>query len=322
MKRPRCGYADSNEERAEKVHAFIQSLHFSVPLYRLREQHERRECPKCHKRRLFYCYDCLTVTHPESHPPPLVLPLNVYVVLHPNELRGKSTSLAASTISPDMHIVEYPSVPEQLEPETTLVLYPSEQSVGLHEVEHLERYRNVVFIDSTWQQSKAIARDERVSKFKHVRIKSQTSLFWRFQNNDPTYLATVEAIYYFLREYITQVNKVKALKASVEPSASASAVASSGKVTGAVDTQKKKNDASDDDEVSNNAYYRGEVDDLLYYYINQYIGVQQRYTNGALNKYTDRHFSGYILESAVWDDLVAPTAPQDIPKKTPENTTE
>ncbi|KPI85175.1 hypothetical protein ABL78_5763 [Leptomonas seymouri] len=318
MKRPRSGYTDSSAERAEKVKTFIQSLRFSVPLCRLREQHERRECPKCHKRRLYYCYDCLSVTHPESHPPPLALPLNVYVVLHPNELRGKSTSLAASTISPDMHIIEYPSVPEQLEPEATLVLYPSEQSVELHEVEHLEQYKNVVFIDSTWQQSKAIARDERVNRFKHVRIKSQTSLFWRFQNNDPTYLATVEAIYYFLREYITQVNKVKALAASSEPSANESALASSDQSTSAVDAQRDDND----DSAGSDAYYHGEVDDLLYYYINQYIGVQQRYTSGTLSKYTDRHFSGYILQSAAWDDLVAPTAPQDACKTAPGKATE
>ncbi|AYU82978.1 DTW domain containing protein [Leishmania donovani] len=311
MKRPRGGYTDSNDERADKVHAFIKSLHFSVPLYRLREQQDRRECPKCHKRRLFYCYDCLITVHPESHPPPLALPLNVYVVLHPNELRGKSTSLAASTISPDLHIVEYPAVPEQLEPELTLVLYPGEQSVELHEVKHLDQYKHVVFIDSTWQQSKAIARDERVSKFKHVRIKSQTSLFWRFQNNDPTYLATVEAIYYFLREYITQVNKLKAQpehsgrRLSPPPvhqveskDSKASTSASSEMSPKTADEVATSTDAT--------AFYHGEVDDLLFYYINQYIGVQQRYTSGNPNKYTDRHFSGYIIQNTSWDALVAP----------------
>lgn len=304
MKRARSGYTDSNEERAQKVHSFIRSLRFSVPLSQLREQHERRECPTCHKRRLFYCYDCLTVTHPESHPPPLALPLNVYVVLHPNELRGKSTSLAASTISPDMHIIEYPAVPEELETETTLVLYPSEQSVELHEVEHLERYKSVVFIDSTWQQSKSIARDERVNKFKHVRIKSQTSLFWRFQNNDPSYLATVEAIYYFLREYITQVNKSKVLHVLEDAKTGASPAEVS---VGATTTEAQK----DGEDANGDAYYHGEVDDLLYYYINQYIGVQQRYTSGALEKYTDRHFSGYIIQNTSWDDLVAAPSSKD-----------
>lgn len=315
MKRPRSGYSESNEERASKVHAFIKSLHFSTPLYRLRAEQERRECPKCHKRHLYYCYDCLTVVHPESHPPPLALPLNVYVVLHPKELRGKSTSLAASTISPDLHIVQYPSVPEQLEPESTLVLYPSEQSVELPEVEHLEQYKNVVFIDSTWQQSKSIARDARVNKFKHVRIKSQTSLFWRFQNNDPTYLATVEAIYYFLREYITQVNKVRAQAAGPSSALTAPPPPPAQAVEEKTEPQAppSSSDAAADAEASQ--FYHGEVDDLLFYYINQYIGVQQRYTQGELNKYTDRHFSGYIIQNTSWDDLVAPP-PQASPPST------
>ncbi|CAJ1012098.1 putative DTW domain containing protein [Leishmania naiffi] len=312
MKRPRGGYTDTNDERADKVHNFIKGLRFSVPLYRLREQQERRACPKCNKRRLFYCYDCLTAVHPESHPPPLGLPLNVYVVLHPNELRSKSTSLAASTISPDLHIVEYPAVPGQLEPESTLVLYPSEQSVELHEVEHLGQYKNVVFIDSTWQQSKAIARDERVKKFKHVRIKSQTSLFWRFQNNDPTYLATVEAIYYFLREYITHVNKVKAQSkhGGSIPSPPPPAHQVEAKDSEASTSASNELSPNTTDETASSAdaaaFYHGEVDDLLYYYINQYIGVQQRYTSSDSNKYTDRHFSGYIIQNTSWDKLLVP----------------
>ncbi|RNF20203.1 DTW domain-containing protein [Trypanosoma conorhini] len=269
MKRGREVYAEGGEERRKKVVDLIRSLRFSVPLYRLRQQEGRRRCAKCGKRRQYYCYDCLTVVHPESHPPPLSLPLNVYVVLHPGEQRGKSTSLAASTISPDLHIVEYPEVPSGLDPASTLVLYPSSQSTELGDIADLDAVKNVLFIDSTWQQSKAIARDERVCRFKHVRIKSQTSLFWRFQNNDPTYLATVEAIYYFLREFIA--NKRQRGTADATP-----------------------------------PLYRGEVDDLLFYYINQYVAVQQRYSHDATMQYTTRHFDGYILPGSCWDELVAP----------------
>ncbi|ORC92314.1 DTW domain-containing protein [Trypanosoma theileri] len=270
MKRARQAYEEGTEERRDKIVNFIESLQFSVPLYRLREQQGRNPCPKCGKRRQYYCYDCLIVVHPESHPPPLSLPLNVYVILHPGELRGKSTSLAASTISPDLHILEYPEVPADLEPESTLVLYPSSQSTELGDIKDLNSFKNVIFIDSTWQQSKAIARDERVHRFKHVRIKSQTSLFWRFQNNDPSYLATVEAIYYFLREFITHKNQ----RSGEGP-----------------------------------PFYHGEVDDLLFYYINQYIAVQQRYSHDSTKQYTTRHFDSYILPSSSWDDLVAPPPP-------------
>lgn len=37
----------------------------------------------------------------------------------------------------------------------------------------------VVFIDATWQQSKKIARDERLSGLKRVMITKQKTLFWR-----------------------------------------------------------------------------------------------------------------------------------------------
>lgn len=278
MKRPREGlaYDASVLERAQKTKEFITSLKFSKPIAELRKVTDRAPCPQCGKRRLYYCYDCLKVTHPSSHPDPVHLPLQVHVVLHPGEHRSKSTSLAASTISPDLHISTYPSVPENLDPDTTLVLYPSAHSTTLDKVENLHQYKQVLFVDSTWQQSKGVARDERVTKFKHVRIAEQTSLFWRFQNNDPTYLATVEAIYYFLREYITQVNK-----------------------------QAKRPEP----------HYTGEVDDILYYYLNQYILIQQSYarqeaadSTSQHKQFTTRHFDGYVLEGVSWDDVLNSSA--------------
>ncbi|KAG8345421.1 DTW domain [Trypanosoma vivax] len=269
MKRARKVYEEDSEARCSKVVNFIRSLRFSVPLHVLRGHKERRPCAKCGKRRQYYCYDCLTVVHPESHPPPLRLPLNVHVILHPGEARSKSTSLAASTISPDIHITSYPGLPTDLDPECTLLLYPSAHSTELGSVEFLESYKNVIFIDSTWQQSKAIARDERLQKYRHVRIKSQMSLFWRFQNNDPTYLATVEAIYHFLKEFIIHKNMHR--------------------------------------EGVDKPLYNGEVDDILFYYINQYIGVQQNYCNNT-KCYTTRHFEGYIIPSFSWDSLVSDLA--------------
>lgn len=279
MKRPRIGYEDTHEVRLDKTIHFISSLKFSVPLHSLRAQHERRACPKCGKKRLFYCYDCLTVTHPESHPPPLNLPLNVYVLFHPQELRSKSTSLAASTVSPDIHIIEYPEIPSALTPEDTLLVYPSEESVNIHEIENIENFKNVVFVESTWQKSKGVIQNKRVSGFKHVRIPSKTTLFWRFQNNDPSHLATVEAIYYFFSTYIANRKRRKACPNS-ESKMSTNEI---------LELVQK--------------YYNGEVDDLLLYYIYQFINVQQRYDNGG--RYTSRHFEGYILQGVSWDSLIA-----------------
>ncbi len=281
----RVAYTQDSAERAARVKEFIKGLKLTIPIAKLRSSVERKLCPKCQKKRLYYCYDCLAICSPETHPPPLKLPLPVHVILHPGEHRSKSTSLAASTISPDIHIHEWPGFPEGIDLSSTALLYPSPTAKCLDELapEDFAKIKTVLFVDSTWQQSKAISRDPRLHQAIHIRIKQQISLFWRFQNNDPTYLATVEAIYFFLKEYVQAKNA---------PTHS----------------------------------YNGEVDDLLHYYVNQYITVQSNYsgstttsaasttaggaeekpsTTGAEEKqFTTRHFADYILKDVDWSDVV------------------
>ena len=58
-----------------------------------------------------------------------------------------------------------------------------------------------VFIDSTWNQSNGIYKDERLKKLKCVVLQNRTSQFWRHQKGSPRwYLATVEAIHQFAVE--------------------------------------------------------------------------------------------------------------------------
>lgn len=61
-------------------------------------------------------------------------------------------------------------------------------------------FDRVVFIDSTWRQTKAIVSDPRVRPLLSncVVLREHESLFWRHQRHTPrTYLSTIEAIYYF-----------------------------------------------------------------------------------------------------------------------------
>ena len=197
-------YAEPMEARAAQTVEFLRSLKLSIPIPTMQAVTDRRPCSKCGKLRRYYCYDCMTVVHPETHPPLLTLPLSVHVVLHSNEHRSKATTLPASIVSPQVSIHEYPNVPE-LDPATTVVLYPSEHAVSLSALD-ISTVKQVVFIDSTWQQSKAISKDPRVTGFRHVKIEKKESLFWRFQDKDPSYLATVEAIYYFVREVVALRN--------------------------------------------------------------------------------------------------------------------
>ncbi|XP_041841826.1 tRNA-uridine aminocarboxypropyltransferase 1 [Melanotaenia boesemani] len=67
----------------------------------------------------------------------------------------------------------------------------------------------VVFIDSTWNQTNKISTDERLQGLLQVELKTRKTCFWRRQKGKPdTYLATIEAIYYFLKDfhqhYLTQ----------------------------------------------------------------------------------------------------------------------
>lgn len=61
--------------------------------------------------------------------------------------------------------------------------------------------QKAVFIDSTWNQSKGIYKDERIKSIPSVVIQNRISQFWRHQKGSPRwYLATIEAIHQFLVE--------------------------------------------------------------------------------------------------------------------------
>ncbi|KAM9861025.1 tRNA-uridine aminocarboxypropyltransferase 1 isoform 1-T2 [Aulostomus maculatus] len=62
--------------------------------------------------------------------------------------------------------------------------------------------QRVVFIDSTWNQTNKISTDERLKDLLQVELKTRKTCFWRYQKGKPeTYLATIEAIYYFLKDF-------------------------------------------------------------------------------------------------------------------------
>lgn len=62
--------------------------------------------------------------------------------------------------------------------------------------------QRVVFIDSTWNQTNKISTDERLQDLLRVELKMRKTCFWRRQKGKPdTYLATIEAIYYFLKDF-------------------------------------------------------------------------------------------------------------------------
>lgn len=70
--------------------------------------------------------------------------------------------------------------------------------------------RKVIFIDSTWNQTNKIVTDERLQGLLQVELKTRKTCFWRHQKGKPdTFLSTIEAIYYFLVDYHTDILKEK-----------------------------------------------------------------------------------------------------------------
>ncbi|XP_006628759.3 tRNA-uridine aminocarboxypropyltransferase 1 isoform X2 [Lepisosteus oculatus] len=73
------------------------------------------------------------------------------------------------------------------------------------EPEETSTLKRVVFIDSTWNQTNKIITDERLQALLQVELKTRKTCFWRHQKGTPdTYLSTIEAIYYFMKDYHVQ----------------------------------------------------------------------------------------------------------------------
>lgn len=57
-------------------------------------------------------------------------------------------------------------------------------------------------IDGTWKQANKIVRETpALQKFQKVTIAPRKTYFWRYQQLSENHLATIEAIYYFYKEY-------------------------------------------------------------------------------------------------------------------------
>jgi len=201
-----------SEERLIKVDDLTPLLE------RFRDKTHDRTCPQCQKanqNNRVYCYHCLVpVGLPAENVLPRVkLPIKLDVLRHPKELKTKSTALHSQVLcgSEDVRTVELPQVDQltDVDPETTLLLYPSATANSMDEIENLEAITRVVVVDSTWQQANAVLRSDFCKKLKrHVKLgNSHSTSFWRHQTKGEDHLATIEAIYFFFRERYEALNK-------------------------------------------------------------------------------------------------------------------
>ncbi|KAF2071112.1 hypothetical protein CYY_007577 [Polysphondylium violaceum] len=160
----------------------------------------RANCSKCSKKRKYFCYDCCLPLGDPSKTPKLKLPLSVDVLHYPTELISKSTAIHSRVLArDDVEFKEFPNVPEY-NAEETILLFPSEDSCFVKDID-CSKIKKVVFIESQWHNTKKILAHPNLKNVRCVKIDLQKTMFWRYQHHGENFLATIEAIYYFFKEY-------------------------------------------------------------------------------------------------------------------------
>ncbi|XP_013884615.1 tRNA-uridine aminocarboxypropyltransferase 1 isoform X3 [Austrofundulus limnaeus] len=147
-------------------------------------QRGRVSCSRCGRNRMFFCYNCCLLLGTDKEAVPrvqvvLVFPGPQAVSFEDmlQRLRDRSSNGSGDSGEPR---------PKRLRAEGV-------QATPL---------KKVVFIDSTWNQTNEISTDERLQGLLRVELTSRKTCFWRSQHGKPdTYLATIEAIYYFLKDF-------------------------------------------------------------------------------------------------------------------------
>lgn len=191
----------------------------------------RSACLKCGKSRKYFCYTCyIPLPSIADKIPKLRLPCQIDIIKHPREIDGKSTAVHAAVIAPDdVNIYTFPNLPDYSLEDNILLIFPDKDAIHLEDLwSHLDSqttrrlrepqakrtkplipFTKAVFIDCTWNQTRRIYNDERIKDLQCVELTSRETLFWRYQRGKPlTYLATIEAIYYFLVD--VHINVLKA----------------------------------------------------------------------------------------------------------------
>lgn len=130
-----------------------------------------------------------------------------------------------------------------------------------------------VFIDSTWNQSKGIYKDERLRKLPCVFLQNRVSQFWRHQKGSPRwYLATIEAIHQFLVEIHLMARGLHAQYEGLKNCF----------------TEKCLSDIEKLKSFDNIDAYNGQYDDLLFFFKHMYDLIHAYYDHDNLYAYKRR----------------------------------
>ena len=158
------------------------------------------------------------------------LPTRVDIIKHRAELNGKSTAIHCAVTAPNcVRIYDYPPgdfddyrLRENVENTVIrniswnikylysrqVLFYPPtpNDSSSYVSIEHYVKMNGhidrMLFLDASWHQVPVIRRDSRLKCLPTIALSNYTTEYWRPQKGrNDEHLATVEAVYYALREY-------------------------------------------------------------------------------------------------------------------------
>ncbi|KAG0072896.1 DTW domain-containing protein 1 [Linnemannia elongata] len=197
---------NNNESKGNKKYTspFAQ---FNISSTDVLDTIEKARCPDCNRNVRYFCNRCLKLVNcPEGAVPQLKLPIKLDVIKHEQERDGKSTALHAKILAPDdVEVYGWKDMPKYENVDRLLLLFPSPGAKQLSEIDP-ESFDKLVVIDGTWEQANKMSKsDSPLLRMKRVTIAPHETLFWRHQRKASDHLATIEAIYFFLRDTTTKV---------------------------------------------------------------------------------------------------------------------
>eukprot|EP00347_Sterkiella_histriomuscorum_P007246 403349699 len=200
------------EEEQQNKASYIDKLKLDS-FEPLLDMADRKNCPKCNTSRKYYCYECyIALNDDPSTVPRVQLPVNVTVIRHPKEKISKSSIVASKLVAQDTVEIKHEMLVSELrgddeDYDSVVLLFPTEDAIEVTSMnaEELAKIKKVVIIDCTWHQTAHFLKQQNLKKLKTVKILTEKTVFWRYQRISESNLATIEALYYFFRDF--DVNK-------------------------------------------------------------------------------------------------------------------
>ncbi|KAK6741155.1 hypothetical protein RB195_009174 [Necator americanus] len=158
---------------------------------------------------MYFCYDC-RLTLPGVFSPQVKLPCYVDIIKHPSEKNSKSSAIHCKIVAPEQtKIFDVPNVfdyggENSADTEgSTVLVFPSPSAVSIEEFVRVKGpIKRLIVLDCTWFQVHMMQKIPEIQGLPCVSLSKYRTAFWRPQHNvDESGLATIEAIYYALREY-------------------------------------------------------------------------------------------------------------------------